>query len=234
MYSVHAHTNTFAMRFQYVANVAIQQVQSMYCSLVKEHPLTKEHPPPTFGPISCMGSKFTWMIWAPTMERLFTWSLRSTATRTYSRWHSTVQIVVCRQDPPFGRHARYSAHEHSFVRLQYSTCIYVLRSLPTFRAQINKTLLILTHNFGLVSYIRGSTEHMCIPLEMFPLVVVLCWVGSFSNSKPGWSGCWERPPYCCKLPWPRLAWRTALMLPLDLCHSRAAGSESMYKCYTCE
>ena len=30
-------------------------------SLVKKSPLTKECPPPTFGPIFCIGSKFTWM-----------------------------------------------------------------------------------------------------------------------------------------------------------------------------
>ena len=169
MYSVHAHTNTFAMRFQYVANVAIQQVQSMYRSLVKEHPLTKEHPPPTFGPISCMGSKFTWMICAPTMEQLFTWSLRSTAIHVHIHGDTAPFRLLCavRTHPLADMQG---ALPMSTLLWDYSTCIYVLRSIPTFRAQINKTLLILTHNFGLkVSYIRGSTEHMCIPLEMFPM-----------------------------------------------------------------
>ena len=30
---------------------------SKYCSLGIEHPLTKERPPATFGPISCIGAK---------------------------------------------------------------------------------------------------------------------------------------------------------------------------------
>ena len=34
---------------------------NIYRSLTKNGPLTKECPPPTFGPISCIGSKFTRM-----------------------------------------------------------------------------------------------------------------------------------------------------------------------------
>ena len=34
-------------------------VEYDYRSLPKKGPLTNERPPPTFGPISCIGSKFT-------------------------------------------------------------------------------------------------------------------------------------------------------------------------------
>ena len=40
--------------------------------------LVKERPPPTFGPISCIGSKFTQMSAHPGVS--FAWSLRSTAS----------------------------------------------------------------------------------------------------------------------------------------------------------
>ena len=99
--------------------------------------------------------------------------------------------------PLFGRLVRCSTRGHSFARLRY---MYVLRfplpppppPPPPPRAQVNKTLLILTL-VPRVSYIVYmcileaplNTSCMCIPLEMFPLVVVLCWVGSFSNSRPG-------------------------------------------------
>ena len=100
-------------------------VQCMYCSLMKECPPSKKRPHPTFGPISCIGSKFTqmsaypWASFAWLME-WYSWSLRSTATSAMhicsnkklhwrllqginaaciasSRWHSAVQDVVCHQ-----------------------------------------------------------------------------------------------------------------------------------------
>ena len=49
-----------------------------YRSLMKKGPLTKERPPPTFGPISCIGSKFTWMSAHPGAS--FAWRLRSTTS----------------------------------------------------------------------------------------------------------------------------------------------------------
>ena len=60
----------------------------MYCSLGKDRPLTKEHPPPTFGSISHIGSKFTQMRAHPGAS--FAWSLRSTAS---SAMHSEVRTL---------------------------------------------------------------------------------------------------------------------------------------------
>ena len=51
---------------------------ALYYSLAKEHPLTKECPPPTFGPTSCTGSKFTQMSTHPGIS--YAWSLRSTSS----------------------------------------------------------------------------------------------------------------------------------------------------------
>ena len=48
---------------------------SIYRSLAKKGPLTKRAPPPTFGTISCIGSKFTRMSAHPGAN--FAWSLRS-------------------------------------------------------------------------------------------------------------------------------------------------------------
>ena len=48
--------------------------------IAKKGPLMKEHPPPTFGPFSCTGSKFTRMSTHPGAS--FAWSLRSTASST--------------------------------------------------------------------------------------------------------------------------------------------------------
>ena len=49
-----------------------------YRSLAKKGPFTKERPPPTRGPISCIGSKFIWISAHPGAS--FAWSLRSTAS----------------------------------------------------------------------------------------------------------------------------------------------------------
>ena len=47
-------------------------------SVAKKGPFTKEYPPSTFGPISCIGSKFIWMSAHPGAS--FASSLRSTAS----------------------------------------------------------------------------------------------------------------------------------------------------------
>ena len=53
---------------------------------MKERPPSKEHPPHTFGPISCIGSKFYSNERPPWSGKLhvanggYLWSLRSTAT----------------------------------------------------------------------------------------------------------------------------------------------------------
>ena len=62
----------------YTFGVITYKVQ--YCSLTKEHPLMKECPPPSFGPISCVGSKFTRM--SAHSGAYFVCSLRSTASST--------------------------------------------------------------------------------------------------------------------------------------------------------
>ena len=55
-------------------------------SLVKKHLLMKEHPPPSFGPISFIGSKLTSGV-------SFAWSLRSTAS---SVMHTEADWVTIR------------------------------------------------------------------------------------------------------------------------------------------
>ena len=51
-----------------------------YHSLVKECPLTKEHPSPTFDPIFCIGWVKVYLNEHPPGAS-FMWSLRSTASR---------------------------------------------------------------------------------------------------------------------------------------------------------
>ena len=64
---------------------------SMYRSLAKEHPLTKEHPPPTFDPFCCIGSKFTWMSAHPGAS--FAWSWRSTASSAMQIWGKKLCLI---------------------------------------------------------------------------------------------------------------------------------------------
>ena len=49
---------------------------SKYCSLAKERPPSKERPPPTFGPISCIGSKFAQISAHPGVS--FAWLMECT------------------------------------------------------------------------------------------------------------------------------------------------------------
>ena len=59
----------------------------MYCSLVKEHPLVKERPPPTFGLISCIRVKVYSNEYSPWSE-----------LRVESLCNSAIQSVVCHQN----------------------------------------------------------------------------------------------------------------------------------------
>ena len=65
---------------------------ALYYSLAKEHPLTKECPPPTFGPISCTGSKFTQMRTHPGIS--YAWNLRSTSSSPMHVWGKKLHVVL--------------------------------------------------------------------------------------------------------------------------------------------
>ena len=64
----------------------------MYRSVAKKGQLTKEHPPPTFGPISCIGSKFTWMSAHPGAS--FAWCLRRTSLSTMRISGKKLRVIL--------------------------------------------------------------------------------------------------------------------------------------------
>ena len=64
--------------FSWAQNFIYTKSLGKYHSLAKKGSLMKEHPPPTFGPVSCIGSKFSQMSAHP--GATFKWSLRSMAS----------------------------------------------------------------------------------------------------------------------------------------------------------
>jgi len=69
----------------------IEPARAIYHSLAKEGPLMNECPSPTFGPISCMGSKFTQM--STHLEASFVWSLKSKTTSTLCIWSKQLCVI---------------------------------------------------------------------------------------------------------------------------------------------
>ena len=73
----------------------------MYHSLVKERPSSKECPPPNFGPIFCIGSKFTQMSTHPGVT--FVWLM----VCTHGVLEAQPQVPCISEVRNFGLYACY-------------------------------------------------------------------------------------------------------------------------------
>ena len=109
--------------YKYIVPIVV--CECYYCSLTKERPLLKEHPPPSFGSISCIGSKFARMSTHPGAS--YVWPVECTRGVWEEHLQAHVRISMVRNFVLYFTECYYKAALH---RRMYSLVQHAPQAKP--------------------------------------------------------------------------------------------------------